>query len=133
MDDVEVPAENLIGEEGKGFKYILTGMNAERILLAHECIGDARWFIEKASHYACEREVFGRPIGQNQGVQFPIAKAYANTRAAELMCREAVALYEANKPCGAEANMSKMLAADASWEAGNACIQTHGGLSLIHI
>jgi alkylation response protein AidB-like acyl-CoA dehydrogenase len=127
FDNVRVPAENLVGEEGKGFRYILSGMNAERILIAAECVGDAKWFIEKASGYAKERNVFGRPIGQNQGVQFPIAKAYANMRAAELMVREAVRLYEAGENCGAEANMAKMLAADASFEAANACIQTHGG------
>ena len=127
FDDLEVPAANLVGEEGKGFRYILSGMNAERILIAAECVGDARWFIEKASHYARERHVFGRPIGQNQGIQFPIAKAYANMRAAELMVREAIRLYEAGANPGAEANMAKMLAADASFEAANACIQTHGG------
>ncbi|KFC69612.1 Acyl-CoA dehydrogenase, short-chain specific [Bosea sp. LC85] len=127
FDNVRVPAENLIGEEGKGFRYILSGMNAERILIAAECVGDAKWFIEKASGYARERQVFGRPIGQNQGVQFPIAKAYANMRAAELMVREAVRLYEQGQDCGAEANMAKMLAADASFEAANACVQTHGG------
>jgi alkylation response protein AidB-like acyl-CoA dehydrogenase len=127
FDSVPVPAENLIGEEGKGFRYILSGMNAERILIAAECVGDAKWFIEKASGYAKERMVFGRPIGQNQGVQFPIAKAYASMRAAELMVREAAHLYEEGADCGAEANMAKMLAADASWEAANACVQTHGG------
>lgn len=127
FDNVRVPAENLVGEEGKGFRYILSGMNAERILIAAECIGDAKWFIDKASTYAKERVVFGRPIGQNQGVQFPIAKAYAAMRAAELMVKEAVRRYEAAVDCGAEANMAKMLAADASWEAGNACLQTHGG------
>ena len=127
FDNVRVPAENLVGEEGKGFRYILSGMNAERILIAAECVGDAKWFIDKASAYAKERNVFGRPIGQNQGVQFPIAKAYANMRAAELMVREATRLYEAGKDCAAEANMAKMLAADASFEAANACIQTHGG------
>jgi alkylation response protein AidB-like acyl-CoA dehydrogenase len=125
--DMRVPAENLIGEEGKGFRYILSGMNAERILIAAECIGDAKWFIAKATDYARERVVFGRPIGQNQGVQFPIAKAYASMRAAELMVREASRKYEAGLDCGAEANMAKMLAADASWEAANACVQTHGG------
>jgi alkylation response protein AidB-like acyl-CoA dehydrogenase len=125
--DMKVPAENLIGEEGKGFRYILSGMNAERILIAAECIGDAKWFIAKATNYAKERTVFGRPIGQNQGVQFPIAKAYAAMRAAELMVREATRKYEAGEDCGAEANMAKMLAADASWEAANACVQTHGG------
>ncbi len=127
MDDLRVPAENLVGEEGKGFRYILSGMNAERILIAGECIGDAKWFIEKSAAYAKERAVFGRPIGQNQGIQFPIARAYANMRAAELMVREAVRLYEAGQNPGAEANMAKMLAADASNEAANVCIQTHGG------
>ncbi|MEP0940429.1 MAG: acyl-CoA dehydrogenase family protein [Rhizobiaceae bacterium] len=127
FDNVKVPAENLIGEEGKGFRYILSGMNAERILIAQECVGDAKWFIEKASNYANEREVFGRPIGKNQGVQFPIAKAYANMRAAELMSHRACDLFEAGEDCGEEANMAKMLAADAAWEAANACVQTHGG------
>jgi alkylation response protein AidB-like acyl-CoA dehydrogenase len=127
FDNMKVPAESLIGEEGKGFRYILSGMNAERILIAAECVGDAKWFIAKASHYAKERSVFGRPIGQNQGIQFPIARAYANMRAAELMVKEATRLYEAGQDCGAEANMAKMLAADASFEAANACIQTHGG------
>jgi acyl-CoA dehydrogenase len=125
--DMRVPAENLIGEEGKGFRYILSGMNAERILIAAECIGDAKWFIAKATNYAKERAVFGRPIGMNQGIQFPIAKAYAAMRAAELMVKEATRKYEAGLDCGAEANMAKMLAADASWEAANACVQTHGG------
>src|SRR6478736_6811117 len=125
--DMKVPAENLIGEEGKGFRYILSGMNAERILIAAECVGDAKWFIAKATNYAKERSVFGRPIGQNQGIQFPIAKAYAAMRAAELMVKEATRRYEAGLDCGAEANMAKMLAADASWEAANACVQTHGG------
>src|SRR5947207_3958155 len=125
--DRRVPAENLIGTEGEGFRYILTGMNAERILIAAECIGDAKWFIAKAAVYAKEREVFGRPIGQNQGVQFPIARAYAQMRAAELMVREAAALYEAQRDCGAEANMAKLLAADASWAAAEMCVQTHGG------
>ena len=127
FDDLRVPAENLIGEEGKGFRYILSGMNAERILISAECVGDAKWFIEKASTYAKERHVFGRAIGQNQGIQFPIARAYANMRAAELMVREALSLYEAGKNPGAEANMAKMLAADASNEAANVCIQTYGG------
>ncbi|MBZ9775814.1 acyl-CoA dehydrogenase family protein [Mesorhizobium sp. CO1-1-8] len=127
FDDLRVPAENLIGEEGKGFRYILSGMNAERILISAECVGDAKWLIEKASTYAKERHVFGRAIGQNQGIQFPIARAYANMRAAELMVREALTLYEAGKNPGAEANMAKMLAADASNEAANVCIQTHGG------
>ncbi len=127
FDNLRVPAANLIGEEGKGFRYILSGMNAERILIASECVGDAKWFIKKASGYARDRSVFGRPIGQNQGIQFPIARSYAAMRAAELMVREATRLYEAGIDCGAEANMSKMLAADASWEAANACLQTHGG------
>jgi alkylation response protein AidB-like acyl-CoA dehydrogenase len=127
FDDLRVPAENLVGEEGMGFRYILSGMNAERILIAAECIGDAKWFIEKASNYAKERSVFGRPIGQNQGIQFPIAKAYAQMRAAELMVHEAASLYEQRKDCGAEANMAKMLAADASWAAADMCVQTHGG------
>jgi alkylation response protein AidB-like acyl-CoA dehydrogenase len=127
FDDLRVPAENLIGEEGQGFRYILSGMNAERILIAAECIGDAKWFITKASAYAKERVVFGRPIGQNQGVQFPIARAYAQMRAAELMVREAASLYEAGRDCGAEANMAKLLAADASWAAADMCLQTHGG------
>jgi acyl-CoA dehydrogenase len=127
FDDLKVPVANLIGEEGKGFRYILSGMNAERILIAAECVGDAKWFIEKASGYAKERVVFGRPIGQNQGVQFPIAKAYAQMRAAELMVHQAAALYEAGADCGAEANMAKLLAADASWAAADMCVQTHGG------
>ncbi len=127
FDGLEVPAENLIGEEGKGFRYILDGMNAERILIGAECIGDAKWFTAKASDYAKTRVVFGRPIGQNQGIQFPIAQAYARMRAAELMVREAIRLYEAHAPCGPEANMAKMLAAEASWDAANACLQTHGG------
>ena len=127
FDNVEVPAENLIGEEGKGFRYILSGMNAERILIAAECIGDAKWFIEKSRRYANERHLFGRPIGQNQGVQFPIAKAYAHMRAAELMVHKAAELFEAGEPCGEQANTAKLLAADASWEAGEAAVQTHGG------
>ncbi|RKF17109.1 acyl-CoA dehydrogenase [Roseovarius spongiae] len=127
FDDVAIPAENLIGEEGRGFRYIMSGMNAERILIASECIGDAKWFIDKASSYAGEREVFGRPIGQNQGVAFPIAQAYARMRAAELMVHEAVGLYEAGETPGAEANMAKMLAAEASWEAAEAAVQTFGG------
>jgi alkylation response protein AidB-like acyl-CoA dehydrogenase len=127
FDDLRVPAENLIGEDGQGFRYILSGMNAERILIAAECIGDAKWFIQKASAYAKERVVFGRPIGQNQGVQFPIARCYAQTRAAELMVREAAVLYEAGRDCGAEANMAKLLAADASWASADMCMQTHGG------
>jgi alkylation response protein AidB-like acyl-CoA dehydrogenase len=127
FDNMEVPAENLVGEEGKGFRYILSGMNAERILIAAECVGDAKWFIERASRYARERNVFGRPIGQNQGIQFPIATSYAHMRAAELMVKEALRLYEAGANPGAEANMAKMLSADASFEAANACVQTYGG------
>jgi acyl-CoA dehydrogenase len=127
FDDLRVPAENLIGEEGEGFRYILSGMNAERILIAAECIGDARWFIERAVAYAKERRVFDRPIGQNQGVQFPIARAYAQMRAAELMVREAATCFAATQDCGAEANMAKLLAADASWAAAEMCVQTHGG------
>ena len=127
FDDLRVPAENLIGQEGQGFRYILSGMNAERILIAAECIGDAKWFLAKAAAYAKERIVFGRPIGSYQGVQFPIARAYAQMRAAELMVREAAALYEAGRECGAEANMAKLLAADASWAAADMCVQTHGG------
>jgi acyl-CoA dehydrogenase len=129
FDKVPVPADNLLGEEGRGFRYILSGMNAERILIAAECIGDAKWFIEKARIYAGERVVFGRPIGQNQGIQFPIARAYAQTRAAELMVHQAAKLYEAGAECGAEANMAKMLAAEASWAAAEACVQTHGGFA----
>ena len=127
FDNMAIPADSLIGEEGQGFRYILSGMNAERILIASECVGDAKWFIDKASAYAKDRVVFDRPIGRNQGIQFPIAKAYANMRAAELMVREALGLYESGANPGAEANMAKMLAADASFEAANACIQTHGG------
>jgi acyl-CoA dehydrogenase len=127
FDDLRVPAENLIGEEGQGLRYILAGMNAERILIAAECIGDCKWFIARATHYAKERVLFGRPIGQNQGVQFPIARAYAQMRAAELMVREAAAKYEAGGDIGPEANMAKLLAADASWFAADMCVQTHGG------
>ncbi len=127
FDNMAVPAANLIGEEGMGFRYILSGMNAERLLIAAECIGDAKWFIEKATAYAKERQVFGRPIGQNQGVQFPIARAYAQMRAAELLVHEGLRKYEAGENCGEEANMAKMLAAEASFAAGDACIQTHGG------
>jgi acyl-CoA dehydrogenase len=127
FDNLEIPAENLIGEEGQGFKYILTGLNAERILIAAECIGDGYWFIDKVTNYARERIVFGRPIGQNQGVQFPIAESYIEIEAANLMRFEACRLYDANQPCGAQANMAKHLAAKASWEAANACIQFHGG------
>ena len=127
LDNVVVPASSLVGAEGMGFRYILSGMNAERILIAAECIGDAKWFIDKATAYARERRVFGRAIGQNQGIQFPIARAYAQMRAAELMVHDALAKYEAGGNVGAEANMAKMLAAEASWAAGEACIQTHGG------
>jgi acyl-CoA dehydrogenase len=127
FDGVKVPFENLIGEEGKGFRYILDGMNAERILIASEAVGDARWFIRTATAYAKDRVVFDRPIGQNQGVAFPIARAFAETEAADLMVRKAAALFDAGAPCGAEANMAKLLAADASWHAGEACFQTHGG------
>jgi acyl-CoA dehydrogenase len=127
FENFEIPAENLIGEEGRGFKYILDGMNAERILIAAECVGDGFWFIDKARQYASERIVFDRPIGQNQGVQFPIARAYANVRAADLMRYEGARLFDAGQPCGAEANLAKLLAADASWEAANVCLQTFGG------
>lgn len=127
FENLEIPAENLIGEEGKGFRYILDGLNAERALIAAECVGDGYWFIDKVTKYAKEREVFGRPIGQNQGVQFPIAKAYINLEAASLMRYKACELFDQGLPCGAEANMAKMLAADASWEAANACLQFHGG------
>ena len=127
IDDLRIPAEQRIGEEGKGFRYILDGMNAERILIGAECIGDSRWFIQKASEYAKDRTVFQRPIGQNQGIQFPIAKAYAQSEAADLMVRKAATLFDSGKPCGKEANMAKLLAADASWEAADVCLQTHGG------
>ncbi|MEO8024350.1 acyl-CoA dehydrogenase family protein [Polaromonas sp.] len=127
FDNLEIPAENLIGEEGKGFKYILDGLNAERTLIAAECIGDAYWFVDKARRYASDRVVFNRPIGQNQGVQFPMADAYIETEAANLMRFKACELFDAGKPCGAEANMAKYLAAKASWEAANMCLQTHGG------
>jgi alkylation response protein AidB-like acyl-CoA dehydrogenase len=127
FDNMRVPASSLVGEEGKGFRYILSGMNAERILIASECIGDAKWFIAKASAYAKERNVFGRPIGQNQGVQFPIARAYAQMRAAELMVREAAERYETGADIGEEANIAKLLAADASWAAADMCVQTYGG------
>ena len=127
FDNLEIPAHNLIGEEGKGFRYILDGMNAERILIAAECVGDGRWFLEKATAYARERVVFERPIGQNQGIQFPIARAYVNVEAANLMRFKAAELFDRGEPCGAQANMAKLLAADASWEAANVCLQTHGG------
>ena len=127
FDNLEIPVENLIGEEGKGFKYILTGLNAERALIAAECIGDGYWFTDRVTTYVSERTVFGRPIGQNQGVQFPIAEAYVEVEAANLMRYEACRLYDAGEPCGAQANMAKYLAAKASWEAANACLQFHGG------
>lgn len=127
FEDFDVPADSLVGEEGKGFRYILDGMNAERILIAAECIGDGYWFIDRARGYANERVVFDRPIAKNQGIQFPIARAYANVRAADLMRYEAARLFDEGKPAGAEANLAKLLAADASWEAANVCLQTHGG------
>ena len=129
FDELEIPADSLVGEEGKGFRYILDGMNAERILISHESLGDARWFLNKAVDYANQRNVFGRPIGKNQGIQFPLAKAYANTEAAALMSERAAQLFEAGMPCGAESNMAKMLAADAAWEAGDTCVQTFGGFA----
>ena len=129
FDELEIPADSLVGEEGKGFRYILDGMNAERILISHESLGDARWFLKKAVDYANERNVFGRPIGKNQGIQFPLAKAYANTEAAALMSERAAQLCDAGMPCGAESNMAKMLAADAAWEAGDTCVQTFGGFA----
>ena len=127
IDNLEIPVENRIGEEGKGLKYILDGLNAERILIAAECVGDGYWFVDKARDYANQRVVFGRPIAKNQGIQFPIAKAYVNVEAASLMRYEAARLFDAQKSCGAQANMAKLLAADASWEAANVCLQTHGG------
>jgi alkylation response protein AidB-like acyl-CoA dehydrogenase len=130
FDGVEVPAENRIGEEGKGFSYILSGMNAERILLGSESIGDALYFCDRAVRYACERQVFGRPIGQNQGVQFPISRAYVHTRAAAALRDQAAELYDAGEPCGAEANMCKYLASEAAWEAANAAMDAFGGYGL---
>ncbi|APX89763.1 acyl-CoA dehydrogenase [Brevirhabdus pacifica] len=130
FDDFEIPAENLLGTEHEGFRVVMDGMNAERILIAAECVGDGRYFVDKAVAYANDRVVFGRPIGQNQGVSFPIAKAYAKVEAASLMVDRAAALFAAGKPCGAEANMAKMLAAEASWEAGDTCLQTHGGFGI---
>ncbi len=127
FDNLRIPANSLIGEEGKGLRYIMDGMNAERILVSHESIGDAKWFIKTATRYANERVIFDRPIGQNQGIQFPIAKAYAQTQAADLMVRKSASIFEAGLPCGEFANMSKLLSAEAAWEAGEACIQTHGG------
>jgi acyl-CoA dehydrogenase len=132
FDNLEIPAENLIGEEGQGFKYILDGLNAERTLIAAECIGDGHWFVDKVVDYAKERIVFDRPIGQNQGVQFPIARAYVNVEAASLMRFKACARFDVGEPCGAEANMAKLLAADASWEAANVCLQYHGGFGFAH-
>ena len=127
FDELRVSANNLIGEEGKGFRYLLDGLNAERLLISAEAIGDARWFIEKACAYAGERQVFDRPIGQNQGIQFPIARAHAETEAADLMVQKGISLFDAGEPCGAEANMAKLLSADASWAAADMCLQTHGG------
>jgi acyl-CoA dehydrogenase len=127
FDDLEVPADTLVGEEGQGFRYLIDGLNAERILIAAECVGDGRWFIDRAAKYAKERVVFGRPIGQNQGIQFPIARAHVNVEAADLMRVRAAALFDRGEPCGAEANMAKLLAADASWEAANVAVQTYGG------
>jgi alkylation response protein AidB-like acyl-CoA dehydrogenase len=127
FDDLIVPHDSLIGDEGAGFRYILDGMNAERILIASECLGDGRWFIEKASAYARERVVFGRPIGQNQGIQFPIARAYTAIEAAALMVDKAALLFDAGRPCGDAANMAKLLASEASWQAADMCVQTHGG------
>jgi len=127
FDDLEVPADALVGEEGQGFRYLIDGLNAERILIAAECIGDGRWFLDRATRYARERVVFGRPIGQNQGIQFPIARAHVNVEAADLMRFRAAALFDRGEPCGAEANMAKLLAADASWDAANVTVQTYGG------
>jgi acyl-CoA dehydrogenase len=127
IENLKVPAENLIGEEGQGFRYILDGMNAERILVASECVGDGRWLLRKGVDYANERRVFGRPIGQNQGVQFPLARAYAELEAADMMCRRAAALFDAGKPCGADANIAKLLASEATWKAADTALQTHGG------
>jgi acyl-CoA dehydrogenase len=132
FENLEIPAENLIGEEGRGFRYIHDGLNAERTLIAAECIGDGRWFIGRVTRYASDRVVFGRPIGQNQGVQFPIAEAFIEVEAADLMRFRACELFDAGEPCGTEANMAKYLAAKASWEAANACIQFHGGFGFAH-
>ena len=129
FDNLRIPASSLIGEEGRGFRYILDGMNAERILVSHESIGDAKWFVNTAVRYANERVVFDRPIGKNQGIQFPIARSYAQLQAAELMLRKAAAMFAAGLPCGEEANLSKLLSAEAAWEAGEACMQTHGGFA----
>ncbi len=130
FDNLRIPADSLVGEEGRGFRYILDGMNAERILIAAECIGDARWFIKTATDYANERQVFGRPIGKNQGIQFPIAEAYTASEAANLMVEKAAAIFESGEPCGAEANMAKYLASEASWQAADMCMQTHGGYAM---
>ena len=130
FDNMEIPASSLIGEEGKGLRYILSGMNAERILIASECVGDARWFIKKARDYACERKVFGRPIGQNQGIQFPIARAFAEMEASNLMTERAAELYDAGQPCGTQANLAKLLASEASWHAADTCMQTFGGFAV---
>src|SRR5215217_5674914 len=127
FENLRIPASSLLGEEGEGFRYIMNGMNAERILIAAECVGDGRWFVEKATRRAREREVFGRPIGQNQGIQFPIARAHVRVEAADLMTKKAAALFDKGESCGAEANMAKLLAADASWEAANVAVQTFGG------
>jgi acyl-CoA dehydrogenase len=129
FDNLRIPADSLIGQEGRGFRYILDGMNAERILVASECVGDGKWFVKKSVAYANERQVFGRPIGQNQGVQFPIARAWAELEAADMICRRAAALFEASKDCGADANIAKMLASEATWKAAEAAMQTHGGFS----
>ena len=129
FEDLRIPAGNLIGDEDEGFRYILDGMNAERVLVAAECIGDARWFLEKATEYARERQVFGRPIGQNQGIQFPLARAYAATEAADLMVQEGARRFEAGLPCGEQANMAKLLASEVAWQAGEACMQTFGGFA----
>jgi acyl-CoA dehydrogenase len=129
FEDLRIPASSLIGAEGKGLRYIMDGMNAERILVSHESLGDAKWFIRTAVKYANERVIFDRPIGQNQGIQFPIAKAYAQTQAAELMLLKAAAVFQAGQPCGEFANLSKLLSAEAAWEAGEACMQTHGGFA----
>tara|TARA_B100001142_G_scaffold324965_1_gene377686 strand:- start:968 stop:1642 length:675 start_codon:yes stop_codon:yes gene_type:complete len=127
FDNMRVPVSNLVGEEGKGFRYLLDGLNAERLLISAEAIGDARWFIKKACSYANERRIFERPIGQNQGIQFPIARAHANTEAADLMLQKAIQLFDSGKPCGNEVNIAKLLSADASWSAADMCLQTHGG------
>jgi len=131
LDGVEVPADTLVGEEGRGFRHILDGMNAERILIAAECVGDGRWFVETGARYASGREVFGRPVGANQGVQFPLARAYAAVRAADLMRRDAARIFDAGDPCGPEANMAKLLASEASWQAANACLDAHGGYGFL--